>query len=421
MIRDTSAQDRPLAGQPAPRLTSALRWSAAGIGAVGLFAWGLMQWADSAGAVSAEQLRVAEVSRGTLVRDASVDGRVVAAASPTLYAPAAGTVTLRSAAGAEVQRGELLAVIDSPELRSELERERRGQQQLEAELARQRILAQKAALLAQREADEAEIARVAALRDWQRADRGFALGAIAAVDHLRARDALDGAEIRARHAAKAAELETRDVALGLQSHSQQLDRQRLLVAELERRVAELEIKAPFNGIIGTLSVADRAAVIANTPLLTVVDLSRLEVELSVPESLGDDLGLGMAAEVRIGNQTVAASVAAISPEVVGNQVLVRARFEGEQPPGLRQNQRIAARILFEEKPDVLLLARGPFFEQGGGRHVYVVEDGIAVRRPVRLGASSIAAIEVLDGLQPGERVVIAGSDRFGEHERVAIH
>lgn len=421
MIRDTSAQDRRL--DPGPQAPSRRPlWLAAGaVAGALLLGWLLMGWLGSARAVSAERLRFAEVTRGTLVRDAAVNGRVVAAVSPTLYAPAGGTVTLKINAGDTVARGDVMAVVDSPELQNELQRERATLAQLEAEVARQRILAQKASLLAKRDADDAEVTRLAALRDLQRAQRGYELGAIPEVDYLRAKDTLESAEIRARHAATASQLEGRDVALGLRTQEQALERQRLVTANVERRVDELNVRAPVAGIIGTLSVADRAVVAPNTALMTVVDLSRLEVELEVPEAYAEDLGLGMAAEVRIGGVTAVGTLSAVSPEVVNAQVLARVRFDGEQPPGLRQNQRVSARILFEEKADVLMVARGPFLESLGGRHAYVVRDGIAERTAIRVGATSVTAIEVLEGLSPGDRIVIAGTDTFEDAERVAIN
>ncbi|WP_339826922.1 efflux RND transporter periplasmic adaptor subunit [uncultured Arenimonas sp.] len=421
MIRDTSAQDRSLSQAQAPRSRKPLYLAGAAVMAVVFVGWLLSGWLGSAGAVSAERLRFAEVSRGLLVRDAAVNGRVVAAVSPTLYAPAGGTVTLKTNAGDSVKRGDVMAVVDSPELQNELQREKATLAQLEAEVARQRILARKSSLLAQREADDAEVTRLAALRDLQRAERGFELGAIAKVDFLRAQDAMASADIRSKHAGTAAQLEAQDVALGLKTQEQLLERQRLLAANLERRVDELNVRSPVDGVIGTLNVADRAVVAPNAPLMTVVDLSRLEVELEMPESYAKDLGLGMTAEVRVGATNATGKVSAISPEVVGNQVLARVRFDGEQPPGLRQNQRLSARVLFEEKPDVVKVARGPFVEQHGGRHAYVVEDGIAVRRPIVLGATSVGEVEILEGLQPGERIVISGTDNFEDAERVAIN
>ena len=421
MIRDTSAQDRSLSPAQAPVSRRPL-WIASGVVlAVALLGWLLSGWLGSARAVSAERLRFAEAARGLLVRDASANGRVVAAVSPTLYAPAAGTVTLRILAGDSVEQGQVTAVIDSPELQNELQREQATLAQLEAEVARQRILARKASLLAQREADDAEVTRLAALRDLQRAQRGFELGAIPEVEYLRAKDAMASADIRSKHAGSAATLEAQDVALALKTQEQLLERQRLLTANLERRVDELNVRAPVAGVIGTLSVADRAVVAANTPLMTLVDLSRLEVELEMPESYAEDLGLGMAAEVRVGGATHAGTISAISPEVVNNQVLARVRFADAQPEGLRQNQRVTARVLFEEKPDVVKVARGPFVEALGGRHAYVVENGVAVRRPIVLGATSVGEVEIVEGIRPGDRVVISGTDTFEDAERVAIN
>lgn len=421
MIRDTSAQDRSLSTAQVPASRRPLWLAGAAVLALVLLGWVLSGWLGSARAVSADRLRIAEASRGLLVRDASANGRVVAAVSPTLYAPAGGTVALKILAGDTVEAGQVLAEIDSPELRNELQREQATLAQLEAEVARQRILARKASLLAQREADDAEVTRLAALRDLQRAERGYELGAIAQVEFLRAKDAMASADIRAKHAASASGLETQDVALALKTQEQLLERQRLVTANLERRVDELNVRAPVAGIIGTLSIADRAVVPANAPLMTVVDLSRLEVEIEMPESYAEDLGLGMGADVRIGATTQAGTISAISPEVVNNQVLVRVRYSGEQPAGLRQNQRVTARVLFEEKPDVVKLARGPFVEQLGGRFAYVIEDGIAVRRPIRLGATSVGEVEILEGIAPGERVVISGTDTFADAERVAIN
>jgi HlyD family secretion protein len=141
----------------------------------------------------------------------------------------------------------------------------------------------------------------------------------------------------------------------------------------------------------------------------------------VPESYADDLGLGMSAQVDIGTGRVNGKISALSPEVVNHEVLARVRFDGAQPPGLRQNQRVSARVLIEEKPNVVMLARGPFVEDQGGRYAYVMDGSIAVRRPVQLGATSVSAVEILGGLKPGDKVVIAGTDTFENAQRVRVN
>ena len=129
----------------------------------------------------------------------------------------------------------------------------------------------------------------------------------------------------------------------------------------------------------------------------------------------------MNVEVNIGSTQATGKLSALSPEVVRNQVLARVRFDGQQPAGLRQSQRLTARILIEEKPDVLMLPRGPFVENEGGRAAYVMDGDVAVRRPIQIGATSVSAVEIVSGLQAGERVVVSGTDTFEDAERVSIN
>jgi HlyD family secretion protein len=421
MIPDTSGQDVLVERKPRRRLARALVSAAVAVvalGAVGVLAW---SWKDTTQSVSASRLRIATVTRGTLVRDASVNGRVVAAVSPTLFAPAPGTVTLKVSAGDTVKRGDVVAEIDSPDLTDQLKREQATFEQLEAELGRARIVARKQKLLAQRDADTAEIERISAQRVYERIEKAGVAGVVAKNDFMKAEDALRSAQVRSKHAAEAAQLESEDVVLELRTKESQLTRQRLTLEYAKRRVDELKVRAPVDGFIGSLAVANRSVVPANAPLMTMVDLSVLEVELEIPETYAADLGIGMAAEITTPDGKAMGKLSALSPEVVRNQVLARVRFTGAQPANLRQSQRVSARLLIEEKANVLTLPRGPFVETGGGRFAYVVEGNVAERRPVRIGATSVSAVEIQDGVKEGDKVVVAGADAFDNAERVSIN
>jgi HlyD family secretion protein len=421
MIRDTSGQDRPIT--PATRrFPMRLVGIAAGaLALVVLAGWLLSGWQSSAVAANASRLRIAPVTQGTLLRDASVNGRVVAAVSPTLYAPAPATVSLKVSAGDTVKKGQVLAHLESPELSSALRRERSAYEELKSEISRQEIVAQKAKLAALREADQAEIDRAAAQRIYERIERAGVVGVIARNDFEKAQDALKSAEIRGKHATEAAKLESNDIDLQLRARREQLARQKLSLDEAQRRVDELSVRAPMDGLIGSLAVVDRTVVAANAPLMTLVDLSRLEVEVEIPETYMQDLGVGLKAEIVSGEVKAAGKIVAISPEVIRNQVLARVRFEGQQPAGLRQSQRVQARLLIDERHNVLVLPRGPFVEAHGGKYAYVMEDGFAVRKPIRIGGTSVSSIEVVEGVKAGDQVVIAGSEEFENAPRVKIN
>jgi HlyD family secretion protein len=421
MIRDTSQQDAVLAAPPAHAFKRRALMIGAAAALVAVSALLFSAWNNSEHAVSASRIRIAEVGRGTLVRDAAVNGRVVAAVSPTLYSTAPATVNLKVAAGDTVKKGDILALLESPDLTDALKREVSTYEQIKAEVARQQILSRKQKLLAQREADTAEIDRLSAQRTLERYDSVGTVGIIAKIDYQKAKDAVHSAGIRASHAKQAAVLEGDDVELAIKTKTNELERQRLSMANAQRRVDELTVRAPVDGFIGTLNVQNRMVVAANAPLMTLVDLSRLEVELEVPETYAGDMGLGMSAEITLPTGRATGKLSALSPEVVKNQVLARVRFDGAQPKGLRQSQRVSARLLIEEKPDVLMVQRGPFVENEGGRHAYVMQDGVAVRTPIQVGATSISAVEIVSGLKVGDKVVISGTDAFNNAARVSVN
>lgn len=424
-IRDTSAQDRSVATSASTARRR--RWLIAGGLALGLgaaIAATLSAWSAGGRSVDVERLRIADVRRSDLVRDLSAEGRVISANSPTLYTIAAGTVTLQVVAGDVVKKDQALAEIDSPELRSRLAQEEATLASLEAEASRAALDGELTRANARKLFDQATVDRIAAVRDLERNRRAFEGGAVAQVDVARAQDQLKKAELGLAAAQQELTLQGRGAGIDSRNKRLQADRQRAVVVELRRQVGALTVRAPFDGQIGQLMIAQRANVAANAPVLSVVDLSVFEVEIKVPESFARDLGIGIPAEIVAnsgnGTATFAAAISAVSPEVVNGEVAARLRFEDRQPPGLRQNQRLSARIVMDTRRDVLNVERGPFLEQGGGQFAYVMDGDIAVKRRIRTGVSSLGAVEILDGANAGDRIVVSGTDQFGDAERIRI-
>jgi HlyD family secretion protein len=245
-------------------------------------------------------------------------------------------------------------------------------------------------------------------------------GALSELELRRAEDALRKAEIALAHAKNDARLEKKGLAFDVSTKKQAVDRQAAVVTDLQRQVDELVIRSPVDGIIGQLLVAQRASVATNAPIVTVVDLSAFELEIQVPDSFARDLASGMVAEIRAGDATYAGRVRSVSPEVVNGTVSSRLVFGDVKPAGLRQNQRLTARILIEERKDVIMVERGPFLESGGGHSAYFLDGDVAERRTIRTGAISLDAVEILEGAKPGDRIVVSGADAFDDAERVRI-
>ncbi|MGH8168704.1 MAG: efflux RND transporter periplasmic adaptor subunit, partial [Woeseiaceae bacterium] len=316
---------------------------------------------------------------------------------------------------------QVLARVDSPELDNELSRAESSLQQQTVELERQRIESRQLALEKRKAADLAEVALIAAKREKKRADEANVLSVISAIDFAKAQDDLQNAELAHQHAIADADLFDERLAFELRASELAVERQRLLVADLQRQVDALAIRSPVNGIVGDLLVEQKAAVAKDTPVMAVVDLTRFEIDAQIPESYADDLAIGMVAEIMLGSTTYAGKLVAVSPEIVSNQVSSRIRFEGDMPPNLRQNQRLTTRVLLEERPDVLMLQRGQFLESGAGRVAYVLtDDKLAHRRGITIGARSLAAVQIASGLEEGDTVVISSLDAFEGAETVLV-
>src|SRR5579863_2604957 len=202
MIRDTSSQDRRIAAAPPSRKRYVV------IGAVVAVVLAALIWVVptvakllSAGtSVSSASVRIAEVKRGTLTRDISAQGKIVAAQSPTLYATAPGTITLLTHAGDKVTKDQVLAEVDSPELKNKLEQEQSSLSSLDVDVERAGIDNRQKQLLAKKTIDQAQIDRQTAAREVDRNERGFKAGAIPEINVLRAQDTLAKAELDVTHA-----------------------------------------------------------------------------------------------------------------------------------------------------------------------------------------------------------------------------
>jgi HlyD family secretion protein len=420
-IKDTSSQDRVIT----PRVDPGRRVKrvVVAVVVVALVAWiapSAWRLFGAGRSVSAARLQLATVARGPFVRDIAAEGSVVAAVSPTLYASAPGAVVLKVHAGDAVKKGDVVAVIDSPELKNKLAQEQSNADALNVDYKRAQIDSSKQKLELQKTLDNAVIDAKSAETDLERNQKAYAQGAVAQMQVAHAQDALDKARVALKHAQQDIGLNGDSLKFEVQSKKIAYQRQTLLVADYQRQVDELNVRSPVSGQIGQLFVAPTATVAKDAQLLSVIDLSALEVEVKVPESFARDLAIGMAAQIGGNGKQWPGTVGAISPEVVNGEVAARVRFTGEQPAQLRQNQRLSVRIVLDQRDDVLTVARGSFVDESGGRYAYVVRDGIATRTPVQLGASSIDKVEILQGLNVGDRVVISGANNFNDAARIAI-
>jgi HlyD family secretion protein len=421
MIQETNSMDQIVTKGPGLSRRTKLWLVTAGALAVALvLLWpSVRRWARAEQSVDLSRLQVAAVVRGDLERDVSAQGRIVAANHPKLYSPTQGIVSLAVREGESVRAGQVLARIASPEVETELAQERSRLQSLESELSRTGLSTRQ-----QNQADvqTLKLRRVrldAARRDLERTEKLRADGLLNQVEFERAKDAVRVAEVELEQSQDGGQLarEARD--FEIQDRRRQIERQRLVVVELERRVGELTLRAPFDGMVATIDVQDRDAVPPNGPVLTIVDLSQFEVEAQIPEAYADEATPGTPAVVSFGGRDYPAELTSVSPEVQASQVQGTVKFKDGIPAGLRQSQRVSVRLVFEKRSGVLKVPRGPFLE-GGGRQAYVLADGLATLRPIEVGATSVSEVEIVKGLNEGDRILLSDMEQFNGAKTVLV-
>lgn len=408
MIKDTSGQDVSVKQKPSykkPLIALALS-----LAVLALCAQAFMGSNPGSISVDRASLQIATVNLSRLVRDVAASGRIVAANAPKVYSPERGYVDLQVKAGDEVSKGDIIALVDSPELNNELKQQQSVLARLDGELQRKHLEARRQKLSLTKTLDLAQVELNAADRENRRAKLSIEKNLISQIDLEKAVDDLARAKLSYKHAQQEVELAKDTLAFELKAAERDLARQQLIVDDLNRQVRNLTIKASVTGIVGNLLVQQKEAVTQSQPLMTLVDLSNFEAQLQVPESYANELGLGMEVELTLGAKKVSGVLSAISPEVNNREVTTRVRFD-QALNGIRQNQRLTARILLENRDDVLQIKRGAFMQQGGTQAYKVIGDTAQLVK-ITTGASSINAIELLQGVSPGDQLIISSYDNF---------
>src|SRR5262249_24032496 len=297
MIPSISAMDKPV--EKPKGLSKKAIALAAGGGVVLLSAAFVLpaarRWSRADRSVAAHEIRVASVTRGELLRDASAQGRIVAALHPTLFSPSQGIVTLVVKAGAEVKKGQPLARVDSPELSSKLAQEKATLLSMESSLDRQKISARQAALKNVQNVDLLDVRLEAATRLLERAQRTFDEGLLNKTDYEKAKDDLKIAQLELSNAKETSKLDAETAAFDIRDRELQVTRQASISSELQRQMDQTKIAAPFDGVVASVAVQDRDAVTLSQPILMVVNLEKYEVEITLPENYAADAQPGTAA------------------------------------------------------------------------------------------------------------------------------
>ncbi len=195
------------------------------------------------------------------------------------------------------------------------------------------------------------------------------------------------------------------------------------VAELRRRQAEaLQVRAGIAGVLQQVPVQEGQQVTAGANLARVAKPDVLMAELRVPETQARDVALDQPVRVDTRNGIVAGRVTRIDPAVINGSVQVDVELVGAMPAGARPDLSVDGTIEIERLDDVLFVGRPAYGQPDSEVRLFRVdpESGLAVRVPVRLGRASVSSIEVIRGLEVGDRIILSDTSQWDDYDRLRL-
>ena len=197
-----------------------------------------------------------------------------------------------------------------------------------------------------------------------------------------------------------------------------LDNMRCNMLMIRHRKENLTIKAPIDGELGLLDVVLGQSISAGMKIGQINNLDSYKIEAQIDEHYIDRVSAGLAATFQRQNDSYGAIIRKVYPEVRDGKFKADFKFEGETPDNIRSGQTYYLNLQLGQPENAVLVPRGTFYQKTGGKWIFVVapEGGKAVRREIRIGRQNPQYYEVLEGLQPGEKVITSGYDSFGDND-----
>lgn len=429
-MQSGEAVDRPVSGGAMDRAVERrgppawAKWAAGALlllAALALF-WFYAPRGDTQN-VQSDRLTISPVTNGTFEDFIPLRARVTPLLTVYLDAIEGGRVEKVVAEdGATLRPGELIAVLSNAELQlSVLARQTEVEQQINNMRTQELALAQ-TRLNNQRAVLEAGLAVGKARRQYEReaplAERGFVAGKQVADSRDQAR--YEGERLAVLRRAQATDERLQASQLAQQRASSASLRSSLDLARTS--LEALNLRAPVGGQLSGFNIQVGQSLSRGERIGQIDSPGRNKLKAGVDEFYLGRVQLGQASQVEWGGKTYAAKVTKIYPQVQNGQFEVDLQFTNGEPADLQRGQTLQAKLTLGDPTPARLIPNGAFYNETGGNFVFVMspDGGSAVKRPVRLGRRNNTSIEVLEGLDPGERVITSPYTGFADKDRLDL-
>ena len=187
---------------------------------------------------------------------------------------------------------------------------------------------------------------------------------------------------------------------------------------IRKRKSNLVVKAPIDGELGLLDVVLGQSIAAGTKIGQINSVGTYKVEAQIDEHYIDRVIAGLEATFERQGETYSTVIRKVYPEVRDGKFKADFKFDGEQPDNIRAGQTYYLNLQLGQPEEAVIIPRGTFYQKTGGKWIYVVnkEGTKAVKREIRIGRQNPQYYEVLEGLEPGEKVITSEYDTFGDSD-----
>ena len=377
----------------------------------------------AAPSVDRATLWIDTVRKGTMVREVRGPGTLVPEHITWISAVTGGRVDqVLVMPGTKVSASTVILEMSNPDVQLEA---LNAQQQLSA--AEAQLVNLRTTLETQRLNEEGVVATAKA--DWQQARRTADVAVALDKKGLLSPNDVGNAEDRAAESKTKLDVETQRLAVMSKSIDEQIDLQRQQVQRLRaiaefqgQRVASMHVRATADGVLQDMDLQPGQWVQPGTVLAKVAQPGRLKAVLRIPETQAKDVQLGQTASIDTRNGLVPGRVSRIDPSVQNGTVTVDVTLTGTLPPGARPDLSVDGTIEIERLQDVMYVGRPAYGQPESTIGLFrLTPDGKeATRVNVKLGRASVNTIEVVQGLNVGDRVIISDMSAWDSHDRVRL-
>ena len=390
---------------------------------VALVTVGVSQLQPAAPRVDRATLFLDTVQRGPMVRQVRGIGTLVPERIRWIPATTDGNVErIVIQPGALITPDTVVVELSNPELEQMAVEARLNLEAAEARYSNRQVEVERS-LLEQRATLASTEAQLISARLQAEADEQLSeLGLVASIQFQQSQAAVDEYETRYALEQERLKLAQDTVEAQLAVEQAEVNRLRTLHALRLEQVDDLSVQAGMHGVLQQVPLDEGQRVTTGTNLARVGDPSVLKAELRIAETQAKDIQIGQEASIDTRNGVIPGRVSRIDPAVENGTVLVDVALHGELPRGARPDLTVDGTIQLERLDDILFVGRPVFGQEDSIVSLFRLEaDGThATRTRVGLGRASVNAIEVLEGLDPGDRVVLSDMSTWDQFDRVRI-